>query len=339
MSRKLKLSILDQSPVRKGGNARQAILETVELVKLADKLGYTRFWVSEHHNFASLAGSAPEVLIAHLAGETNNIRVGSGGIMLPNHSSLKMAENFRLLETMFPGRIDMGIGRAPGGDRLTSSLLNPSNNFGEQEFINQVAELQHYLQDMQIINRPRGSVLAIPVAETIPDLWLLTSSGGSAIIAAHFGMALSFAQFISPVHGPEVLKKYRQMFKPSKLLMEPKANFAIFAFCADTDEKVEELRFSAEYQLLQFEKGIFQGYPSYEEIKQTTFSELEMERIRFNRNRMVWGKPDEIRSKIEKLADEYDVDEVIIVTITHDFADRLRSYELLADVFDIAIHA
>lgn len=335
MSKKLRLSVLDQSPVRKGGTARQAILETVELAKHTDRLGYTRYWVSEHHNFAALAGSAPEVLIAHLAGNTTNIRLGSGGIMLPNHSTLKMAENFRLLETMFPGRIDMGIGRAPGGDRLTSTLLNPSNTFSEQEFIQQVAELEVYLNDTQMQDRARRNILAIPVAETSPDLWLLTSSGGSAVIAAHFGMSLSFAQFISPQNGPEVIKSYREKFKPSIHLSAPQANFAIFALCAETNEKADELRFATEYQLLQFEKGIFNGYPPFEEIKGTVFNDVELERIKYNRQRMVWGTPVDIKRKLEALADAYAVDEIIIVTITHEFADRLRSYELLAEAFDL----
>src|SRR6195952_4027701 len=158
MPRKIKLSILDQSPIRKYGTARQAITETTELAVLADKLGYTRFWVSEHHNFAALAGSTPEVLLAHLASQTRNIRLGSGGIMLPNHSTLKMAENFRMLETLSPGRIDMGIGRAPGGDRLTSMVLNPSNTFDERNFIQQIADLQHYLSDVQTSNRAPGSI-------------------------------------------------------------------------------------------------------------------------------------------------------------------------------------
>src|SRR5688572_1672355 len=204
----IKLSILDQSPVRKGGTARQALLETTELAKLAEKLGYTRFWVSEHHNTASLAGSSPEVLLAHLGNHTTKIKIGSGGIMLPNHSALKVAENFRLLETLFPGRIDLGLGRAPGTDRYTASLLNPSNTFNEDDFTQQLVDLTHYLNDMGTKGPKQTKVQAIPIAETSPDLWILSSSGQSGVFAAHFGMAFSFAHFINPNGGPQMVKMY-----------------------------------------------------------------------------------------------------------------------------------
>lgn len=335
MTPKIKLSILDQSPIRKYGTARQAITETTELARLADELGYTRFWVSEHHNFASLAGSSPEVLIAHLASHTKNIRLGSGGVMLPNHSALKMAESFRLLETLSPGRIDMGIGRAPGGDRLTSLMLNPSNTFDEHTFIQQLADVQHYLADVQTMNRRPGSVLAIPVAPTAPELWLLTSSGGSAMIAAHFGLAVSFAQFIAPLNGPEVIRTYREHFRPSDRMQEPRANFAVFVICAATEEKVEELKFTTEYQMLQFEKGIFNGYPPFGEIRDYRFSAAETERITYHNKRMVWGTPDQVKSKLTALAGEYGVDEIIAVTITYSFEDRITSYRLLAEAFQL----
>ncbi len=183
-SRKIKLSILDQSIVRKGSNAREAVMDTVETARLADRLGYHRFWISEHHNSAMIAGSTPEVLMVKLADETEHIRIGSGGIMMPNHSALKVAENFRMLETLFPGRIDLGMGRAPGGDRITASLLNPSNTFSESSYIEQLDHLQAYFQDQA--GTQYGRVLAIPQAATIPQQWILSSSGGSAGIAARF---------------------------------------------------------------------------------------------------------------------------------------------------------
>ena len=236
----IRLSILDQSPVRKGATAAQAVEETVELAKFADKLGYTRFWVSEHHNTSSLAGSTPEVLIAHLAGETERIRVGSGGIMLPNHSALKVAENFRMLEAIFPGRIDLGMGRAPGTDRVTATILNPSNRFSEQDFIEQLSDLQHYLHDTAEAGSIKERVKAIPQVETVPAQWLLSSSGQSAVFAAHFGMGFSFAHFINPVGGPEAIKMYRQRFMPSDDLKEQQANAAIFVFCSREEEKIHQ---------------------------------------------------------------------------------------------------
>jgi luciferase family oxidoreductase group 1 len=331
----MKLSILDQSPVRKDGTARQAILETVELVKLAEKLGYTRFWVSEHHNTGSLAGSTPEVLIAHLAGETEKIRLGSGGIMLPNHSALKMAENFRMLETLFPGRIDLGLGRAPGTDRYTASLLNPSNTFSEHDFTQQLVDLTHYLNDTAPNGPNQKKIRAIPIAETVPDLWMLSSSGQSGVFAAHFGMAFSFAHFINPNGGPHMVKMYKEHFQASENRKQPQANFAIFVMVADTEEKAEQLQAVMDVQMLRIERGVREGVLPYEDIKDYKFSEDELERVQFNRQRMVAGTPEKVKARLKELARSYGVDEIMAVTITHDFADRIRSYELLAEMFDL----
>jgi len=331
MERKIKLSVLDQSPIRKGGNAVQALKESSELVRLTDQLGYTRYWVSEHHNTNSLAGTAPEVLLAHLAGESRRMRVGSGGVMLPNHSALKVAENFRTLEALFPGRIDLGIGRAPGGDRISSTLLNPSNTFSEQDFVQQLVDLKHFLTD----TGERSNVKAAPIIGTEPALWLLTSSGQSGLIAAHFGMGLSFAQFINPVGGPEAVRAYKKLFKPSEQFVQPQASVGIFVMCADSEEKANELQWVMDYQLLNMERGIRQGFPSYEEIKDVTYSADEMERIRFNRGRTVSGTPEQVKNRLTELANTYGVDEIIMATITHDFQDRLRSYQLLSEVFEL----
>ena len=331
MERRIKLSVLDQSPIRKGGNAVQALKESSELVRLTDQLGYTRYWVSEHHNTNSLAGTAPEVLLAHLAGEAKRMRVGSGGIMLPNHSALKVAENFRTLEALFPGRIDLGIGRAPGGDRISSALLNPSNTFSEQDFIQQLVDLKHFLMD----TGERSNVKAAPLIETEPALWLLTSSGQSGLIAAHFGMGLSFAQFINPVGGPEAVRAYKKLFKPSEQFEQPQASLGIFVMCADTEEKAHELQSVMDYQLLNMERGIRQGFPSYEEIKDVRYSADELERIKFNRGRTVSGTPEQVKTRLTDLANAYGIDEIIIATITHHFQDRLRSYQLLSEVFEL----
>src|ERR1700759_4405541 len=206
MATKLTLSVLDQTPIRNGSDAPGALQETIQLAKLADRLGYTRYWLSEHHNTITLAGAAPEILISRLAAETSRIRVGSGGIMLPNHSTLKVAEDFRLLEALYPGRIDLGLGRAPGGDRLTAQLLNPSNTFDPQEYIRQIKDLHAFLSDTPTPGTFEGKIRAIPRIDTQPELWMLTSSGDSAYLAAHFGMSLCYAQFINPVGGPEAIR-------------------------------------------------------------------------------------------------------------------------------------
>ncbi|TGE24026.1 LLM class flavin-dependent oxidoreductase [Hymenobacter aquaticus] len=329
----LRLSILDQSPVRQGGTARQAILETIELAQLADRLGYTRYWVSEHHNTPTLAGSTPEVLMAHLAGITQRIRVGSGGVMLPHYSALKVAENFRMLETLFPGRIDLGIGRAPGSDRLTASVLNPANSFTESDFIEQLMDLSRYLTDTAEPDTIQEKVKATPLATTVPEPWILSSSGQSGLFAAYLGMAFSFAHFINPVGGPQMVRMYQDRFKPSEHLQKPLANVAIFVLCAETEEKARQLHQSLAVQMLRLEQGQRTQMPPYEEIKDYQYSAAEQERLAYNWQRIISGTPSQLKEQITDLAQQYGVEEVVAVTITYDFADRLRSYELLAEAF------
>src|SRR5580693_2305888 len=254
MQPNIRLSVLDQSPIRLNSDAPAALQETIRLARLADRLGYTRYWLSEHHNTITLAGASPEILIARLAAETTHIRVGSGGIMLPNHSTLKVAEDFRLLEALYPGRIDLGLGRAPGGDRLTAQLLNPSNTFDPQEYIRQITDLEAFLSDASTPGTMHGKIRAIPRIDTRPELWMLTSSGESAYLAAHFGMALSFAQFINPVGGPAAIKAYKERFRPSAQLASPEASAGIFAFCSADPQKVKEVQAVMDFRLLNFEK-------------------------------------------------------------------------------------
>ncbi|WP_210517735.1 LLM class flavin-dependent oxidoreductase [Hymenobacter terricola] len=332
---KLRLNVLDQSPIRPGATPRQAILETIELAQLADRLGYTRFWVSEHHNTNTLAGSTPEVLIAYLGSQTQNIRLGSGGIMLPHYSALKVAENFRMLETLFPGRIDLGMGRAPGGDRLTAHALNPSNTFSEQDFVEQLMDLQAYLRDEKVPDTIHERVMAAPQAPTAPELWLLSSSGQSGLFAAHLGMAFSFAQFINGNGGPAAVRQYRERFRPSQELAAPLANVAVFLICADTEEKAQELRAAMDLMLLRFGKGERGTFPTTEEVRSYRFSAEDQAHLAHNRNRVVSGTPAQVHAQLTRMAVDYDVDEITAVTITADFQDRLRSYELLAEVFEL----
>ncbi|MDR3713693.1 MAG: LLM class flavin-dependent oxidoreductase [Puia sp.] len=329
----LRLSVLDQTPIRRGSNAREALQETIRLAKLADSLGFTRYWLSEHHNTVTLAGAAPEILIARLAAETKSIRLGSGGIMLPNHSTLKVAENFRLLEALYPGRIDLGIGRAPGGDRLTAQLLNPSNDFNPQDYIRQINDLYAFLNDAATPGTVEGKIRAIPRIDTAPELWMLTSSGESAYLAAHFGMSLSFAQFISPAGGPTALKAYRQNFKPSANLAKPRASVGIFAFCSEDPQKVKEAQASMDYRLLSFEKGRYDETPTLDTVLSYEYTPQEWQRVLYNRQRMVIGSPREVHGKIEEMSEEFDVEEWVISTFADHFEDRLHSYELLAGLF------
>ncbi|MBC6609904.1 LLM class flavin-dependent oxidoreductase [Hymenobacter sp. BT507] len=329
----IRLSVLDQSPVRQGGTARQALLETVQLAQHAEALGYTRFWVSEHHNSESLAGTTPEVLMAHLAGQTQHIRIGSGGVMLPHYSALKVAENFRLLEGLFPNRIDLGIGRAPGADRLTAQVLNPSNQFSEQDFIEQLMDLDRYLTDRADPETIQTKIKAAPLIDTVPELWLLSSSGQSGLFAAYLGMAFTFAHFINPHGGPEAVQQYREKFRPSTRLPRPEASMAIFVLCADTEEKAQELEDTLALQMTLLETGMRGPIPPYATVRDYPLASAQRARLEYNRQRMVSGTPLQVKMQLEKLAAEYGVEEIIAVTITYDFQDRLRSYELLAEAF------
>src|ERR1700761_2850836 len=331
----IRLSVLDQSPIRKGITAEQAVQETIGLAKYTDQLGYTRFWVSEHHNTGSLAGSTPEVLIAHLAGQTKNIRVGSGGVMMPNHSTLKVAENFRMLEALAPGRVDLGMGRAPGTDRLTASMLNPSNQFREQDFIEQLYDLQNYFHDRGELGTPVSKIRAIPQIQTVPDMWLLSSSGESGLFAAHFGMGLSFAHFINPIGGPQAVAMYRERFQPSEDQAEPAASVAIFVYCSEDEESISRHQALMDFRFNQFEQGKGLSPVGYEDIKDVTYTVNEQERIMHNRKRVITGSPQEMKEKLTRLANDYAVDEIVAVTITESFEERLNSYKLLAEQFGL----
>jgi luciferase family oxidoreductase group 1 len=334
-SNKVHLSVLDQSPVRQGGSARQALQETIELARLADQLGYTRFWVSEHHNTGTLAGSAPEVLLARLGAETKRIRLGSGGVMLPHYSALKVAESFRLLEALYPGRIDLGIGRAPGSDRITAHALNPHNAFRDEDFAEQLMDLRAFLRDEVVPDTIHAKVKAAPFIDTVPEMWLLSSSGQSGLFAAHVGAAFSFAHFINPNGGPDMVRLYKERFRPSPELAAPLANVAIFVLCAETEAKAQELADALALQMLKLETGDRTSIGSADTVRNYPLTPELRARLDYHHQRMVSGNPEQVREQLEELATAYGVNEVTAVTITYDFQDRLRSYELLAEAFQL----
>ena len=333
MTPPIKLSILDQSIIRKGSTAKEAINETIETAKLAERLGFTRFWVSEHHNSTMIAGSAPEVLMVKLADETDHIRIGSGGVMLPNHSAYKVAENFRLLETLFPGRIDLGIGRAPGGDQISARLLNPSNTHSEEAYLQQLQHLQAFFRDEAATSY--GPLVAAPQTPTVPEQWILCSSGGSARIAARNGMGLVIARFINGQATPDIAASYRSEFQASEALAAPRCLLAITVLCADTKEKAAQMRKLSDYTLLQFERGNFSELASYDEVKDYEFSPAELQRIEYNRGRIISGTPSQVKQQLTDLAHAFGTDEIICSCMTAEKADRLRSFELLAEAFDL----
>ena len=337
--KKLKLSVLDQTPIRKGSNATESLQETIELARLADELGYTRYWLSEHHNSATLATGSPEVMIARLGAETKNIRLGSGGMMMPNHSTLRVTENFRVLEALYPNRIDLGMGRAPGGDRITAHLLNPSNTFDPQHYIQQLRDLKHLLNDENLEGISEIKVNAIPIINTSPDLWILTSSGESAMIAAHFGMAMSFAQFINPVGGPEAIKNYKARFQPSAELKEPQTSVGVFGFCSDDEEKVKKVQALMDYRLLSFERGQFNTLFTYDDIKDEDYDAQEWQRVLHNRKRMAIGTPAEMKEILGNICEEFDTDEILMSTFTETKEDRFDSYRLMAKTFALVANS
>ena len=335
----LQLSVLDQSPVPLGRTPREALQHTVELARLTDRLGFTRFWVSEHHNSRTLAGSAPEVLLARLGAETSRIRLGSGGVMLPHYSALKVAENFRLLEALYPGRIDLGIGRAPGTDRVTAHALNPHNQFRDEDFAEQLMDLRAYLRDEVVEDTIHAQVKAAPFVDTVPEMWLLSSSGQSGLFAAHVGAAFSFAHFINPNGGPKMVEMYRQRFRPSPELAAPQAKVAIFVVCADTAGRAQLLADNLALQMLKLETGQYTPIEAAETVNVAALSPDLQARLAYHHQRIISGTPDKVKSDIEDLAVRYGVQEVVAVTITHDYDDRLRSYELLADAFALTVPA
>ena len=324
----MRLSILDQSPVRTGSTPAAAIQETLELAEAAERLGYHRYWLAEHHATAGLAGSCPEVLIPAVATRTSRIRVGSGGIMLQHYSPLKVAEQFRMLETLFPGRIDLGIGRAPGSDQRTAQALRDGP---DAYFPQQVAELLAYLRDALPRDHPFRGVHAMPVGPSVPEVWLLGSTDQSAAVAAHLGAAFSFAHFITGTGGPEAIEAYRRAFRPSPGLEEPQASVAVFVVCADVEAEALRLSRSRDLFLLGLYTGRPGPYPSVEEAEAYPYTPRDLAIIQHNRQRTITGAPDQVGERLHAFAREHGVDELVIVTITHDPKARRRSYELVAE--------
>ncbi|MDZ4870216.1 MAG: LLM class flavin-dependent oxidoreductase [Alphaproteobacteria bacterium] len=338
----MKISVLDQSPIRKGGTAADAVRETIELAKIAERLGYSRYWLAEHHNTTSFAGSTPEVLIARVAAETSRIRVGSGGIMLPHYSPLKVAENFRMLETMYPGRVDLGIGRAPGSDGRTAIALQAGPQAWDVGVFPQQAELlRHYLEESAGLaswpdNHAYRQIHASPRGPGMPEMWMLASSVNGAVYAAELGLPLSFAHFISPDGGgPDAAEVYRQRFKPHREGDRPHVGVAVFAIAADTDEETERLALTRNLWVMQLLRNQAGPFPSPEEAAAYPFTEADRVQIRAISSRGVTGTADKVKAGLEKLVAAYGADELTVLSITYEFEARVRSYELIAEAFGL----
>jgi luciferase family oxidoreductase group 1 len=332
----LALSVLDQSPVRQGVTPRDALLETIELARHVEALGYRRYWLAEHHATPALAGSAPEIMIARIAAETSHIRVGSGGVMLSHYSSLKVAEQFRMLETLYPGRIDLGIGRAPGSDQLTAAALaHGPGALGIEHFPNQIADLIGYFEHTIPADHPFSRIRLTPDGETLPEIWILGSSDQSAIFAAYFGRAFSFAHFITDEGGPEIMAAYKAQFRPSSHLAVPQGSIGVFVICAESEERARYLAASRDLSRLRQRQGILLPFPPPEEALAYPFTDIERRVVEYHRRRQIIGTPDQVKAGLETLAASYGVDEIVVLTITHDYAARKRSYALLAEAFGL----
>ncbi len=336
------LSVLDQSPIRRGGTAAQALRETIELARLTDRLGYHRYWLAEHHGSGGLACSSPEVMIGQVAANTTGIRVGSGGVMLTHYSPLKVAENFRMLEALFPGRIDLGVGRAPGSDTRTDQALAvgpgklPLDHYPEQ-----LMDLYGYLSDDLPPEHPFRSVRATPSIDTRPELWMLGSSDASARYAAELGWPFCFAHFINPEGGERWVRWYQQYYQPSPVSPEPRASIGVSVTCAGTDEEAERLSWSRWASRVIGNRGVGggSGVMAPEEAMSFAFTEPERDYIEFMKTRSVHGGPAKVKRMLLELTERFNVDEVVAVTITYDFEARKRSYELLAEAFALTPRA
>jgi luciferase family oxidoreductase group 1 len=333
----IRLSVLDQSPIRSGGTPAQALAETVQLAQACERWGYHRYWLAEHHSSEGLAGTAPEVLVARVAAATATMRIGSGGVMLSHYSPLKVAENFRVLEALYPGRIDLGIGRAPGSDYRTARALQQGPGALDiEQFPRQVADLLAYLRDALPADHPFAGIHAQPIGESAPEPWFLGSSDGSAMIAAYFGCAFSFAHFITDQGGPEVMAAYRAQFRPSPWRAAPEGSIGVFVVCAETEEEARRLASSRDLWRLRLDQGILGAFPSVEEAEAHPYTHEERLRIAFNRRRQVVGSPAQVKQQLLALGAAYAVEEFVVVSICYDFSARLKSYELLAREFGIA---
>jgi len=329
----LKLSVLDQSVVCAGRPQDEAIRNTVNLAAHCEAWGYQRFWVSEHHSLPSMAGTAPEILLAAIAMRTTRIRLGSAGIMLPHYSAFKVAEQFRVLDALAPGRIDLGLGRAPGSDGRTSQLLNP-DRYASERFPQQVAELQAWVTGQSM---PEGhaahGVWAMPVAATSPLLWILCSSNYGAQLAAHFGLPYAFAYFFSDGVGVEqALEMYRSQFRPSPYLDKPQVTICVSALAADTEQEAwYQFQSRARWRLDRNRGRMGPLLAPDEAVKDVSAAELAQ--MHAMREDALVGNATQTADKLRALAKQLELDELVVCSWTHDPAAQLRSFELMAQAF------
>ncbi len=331
VSADVKLSVLDLAPVPEGSEPAAALRNSVELAQLTERLGYHRFWVAEHHNMPGIASSSPPVLIGHLASATERIRVGSGGVMLPNHAPLVVAEQFGMLTALHPDRIDLGLGRAPGTDQVTAHALRREASPAADEFPRQLGELIAFLDGGFPDDHPYRRITAVPGVGYRPPIWLLGSSGYSAQLAGQLGMPFSFAHHFSGENTVPALQLYRSSFQPSAELAEPYAMIGVAVFCADTEREARRMASSQGLSFLQLRSGRPGPLPSPDEAENYPYTEPDRAFLAQRGTHTVLGTPDQVAAQLAELVERTGVQELMITTLAYDHAARLRSYELLAD--------
>ena len=333
----LRLSVLDQSTIVTGRAPAASIRESIALAQHCEALGYDRYWCAEHHNSDSIAGTAPEVLLAAIGATTKRIRIGSAGIMLPHYSSLKVAEQFRVLDAIAPGRVDMGLGRAPGSDGRTAYALNPSADSAAEHFPAQVRDLMAWVAGEKLVEgHPYRDIVAQPRGESLPETWILGSSDYGAQVAAYFGLPYCFASFITDGRGAEqVLDVYRQTYRPSERHPQPHPAVCIWALAADTEEEANYLFRSRELARLLRDKGVYAPLYSPAEAAAREYTEGEMLRVQKTRDRTLHGTAKQVGDGLRAMATSLGVEEIAVLTAVHDPEKRRRSYTLLAEEFGL----
>ena len=331
----LRLSVLDQSTIVTGRPPAASIQESIRLAQYCEALGYARYWCAEHHNSDIQAGTAPEILISAIAASTTRIRVGSAGVMLPHYASLKVAEQFRVLDAIAPGRIDLGLGRAPGSDGRTAYALNPRADTAADEFPAAVRDLIHWTAGEKLVEgHPFRDIRAQPMGETRPEIWILGSSDFGAQVAAWFGLPFCFAHFITEGRGADqAMALYREGFRPSAAHPVPHGGLCVWAVTAETQAEAERLFLSRAVSRMNRDKGIYAALPSPEEAAAQIVTEGDRARVDRIRSRAIFGTPDVVGAKLRALAAEHQVDEIAVLSTVHDPEARRRSYALLAAEF------
>ena len=334
LARPIALSVLDLSPVAAGSSGAVSLRNSLDLARLADRLGYTRYWLAEHHNLSSIASSAPDIMIGQVAVATERIRVGSGGVMLPNHAPLMVAERFKVLEALFPGRIDLGLGRAPGTDPVTSFALRRRQDGGD-DFLERFQELLLFERRGFPQGHPFASVYAMPKDIALPPIWLLGSSGYSAQLAAMIGAGFSFAHHFADHDAVAAMLSYRESFKPSAARERPYAILACAAVCADSEAEAERLASTIDLNFVRRSRGEYLPLASPQEAAAYPYSPAERGLIARNRGRLLVGTKVTALERLSQLIAATKADEVMITTMIYDHAARRHSYELLAEAFGL----